>query len=83
MVIIKRIIKRYSNFNLSNIISNDLWMKFENVTLNDLWSAKNIISDKDKTTIIWGNWDKNQIISRAEELKRQISSTTSSYEKKN
>lgn len=77
----KELLKDIAILTWANIISNDLWMKFENVTLNDLWSAKNIISDKDKTTIIWGNWDKNQIISRAEELKRQISSTTSSYEK--
>lgn len=77
----KELLKDIAILTWANIISNDLWMKFENVTLSDLWSAKNIISDKDKTTIIWGNWDKNQIISRAEELKRQISSTTSSYEK--
>lgn len=77
----KELLKDIAILTWSNIISNDLWMKFENVTLNDLWSAKNIISDKDKTTIIWGNWDKNQIFFRAEELKRQISVTTSSYEK--
>ncbi|MDP5038818.1 MAG: chaperonin GroEL, partial [Candidatus Gracilibacteria bacterium] len=77
----KELLKDIAILTGSNIISSDLGMKFENVTLNDLGSAKNIISDKDKTTIIGGNGDKNQIISRAEELKRQISVTTSSYEK--
>lgn len=64
-----------------NVITSDLWMKLENASLNDLWSAKNVISSKDKTTIIGWAWDKWEIDSRVEEIKRSIESTDSSYDK--
>jgi len=65
----------------ANIVSQELGMKFENITLWDLGSAKTVISKKGKTTIIGGGWDKSDIDARIAEIKTTIENTSSSYDK--
>lgn len=65
----------------ANLITSELAMKLENVSLDDLWNAKNIVSTKDKTIIIDWAWDKKEINSRIEEIKKTIENTDSSYDR--
>ncbi|MEK6570264.1 MAG: chaperonin GroEL, partial [Bacteroidota bacterium] len=64
----------------SRVISEDLGIKLENVTLNDLGRAKRIIIDKDNTTIIEGAGSKESIQGRISQIRRQIEDTTSDYD---
>ena len=63
------------------VISEELGLKLENVTLNDLGSAKRVEISKDETTIIDGNGDKTAISDRTAEIRKQIEDTTSDYDR--
>src|SRR5678816_1921147 len=63
------------------VISEDLGIKLENVTLDMLGKAKKILIDKDNTTIIDGAGKKNDIQARVAQIKTQIEETTSDYDK--
>jgi chaperonin GroEL len=63
------------------VISEDIGLKLENVTLEQLGSAKKVIIKKDDTTIISGQGKANLIASRKEQIKKQIETTTSDYDK--
>jgi chaperonin GroEL len=63
------------------VISEDLGIKLENVTLDMLGSAKRVVVDKDTTTIIDGSGDKAGIAARIAQIKAQIEETTSDYDK--
>ncbi len=56
-------------------------MKLENATLEDLGRAEKINIDKDNTTIVNGAGKKPEIESRIGQIKAQIESTTSDYDK--
>ncbi len=77
----KELLKDIAVLTKANIITWDLQMKLENATLNDLWYAKNVISSKDKTTIIWWAWSIWDISNRVYEIQTTLNSTTSSYDK--
>jgi len=77
----KEMLKDIAVLTWANVITSELWMKLENTKLSDLWSAKNVISSKEKTTIIGWNWEKQQIDLRIEEIKRSIENTSSSYDR--
>ncbi len=62
-------------------ISEDLGLKLENVTLDQLGSAKRITVDKENTTIVEGAGSQSDIIGRVGLIKRQIQDTTSDYDK--
>ena len=62
-------------------ISEDLGIKLENVTLAMLGSAKRVTIDKDNTTIIDGAGDEVNIKARVEQIRAQIETTTSDYDK--
>ena len=64
-----------------NVISEDLGIKLENVTLNMLGRAKKITVDKDNTTIVDGFGKKSDIEARVRQIKQQIEETTSDYDK--
>jgi chaperonin GroEL len=64
-----------------NVISEDLGIKLENVTLNMLGRAKKITVDKDNTTIVDGFGKKADIEARVRQIKAQIEETTSDYDK--
>ena len=63
------------------MISEDLGIKLENVTIDMLGRAKRVLIDKDTTTIIDGAGEKAAIVGRVQQLKLQIEETTSEYDK--
>jgi chaperonin GroEL len=63
------------------VISEDLGIKLENVTIADLGKAKKVQIDKDTTTIVDGTGDKAAIEARIGQIKKQIEDTTSDYDK--
>ncbi|MBA4758623.1 chaperonin GroEL [Sphingosinicella sp.] len=63
------------------MISEDLGIKLENVTLGMLGQAKKVTIDKDNTTIVDGAGDSEQIKGRVEQIRAQIETTTSDYDR--
>jgi chaperonin GroEL len=63
------------------LISEDLGIKLENVTINMLGRAKKVIIEKEKTTIVDGAGKKTAIEARVSQLKQQIEETTSDYDR--
>jgi len=63
------------------VVSEELGMKLENVTIKDLGTAKTIRIDKENTTIIGGAGKKDDIKGRIEQIRRQIDDTTSDYDR--
>lgn len=62
-------------------ITEDLGIKLENVTVEDLGSAKRIVVDKDNTTIVEGAGASEDITARVNLIRRQIEETTSDYDR--
>jgi chaperonin GroEL len=62
-------------------ISEDLGIKLDSVTLQDLGQAKRILIDRDNTTIIEGAGKKSEIEARCSQLRAQIEETTSDYDR--
>ncbi|MFD1795556.1 chaperonin GroEL [Paracoccus aurantiacus] len=63
------------------VISEDLGMKLENVTVDMLGTAKRVTINKDNTTIVDGAGDKAEIEARVAQIRQQIEETTSDYDK--
>ena len=63
------------------VISEEQGRKLEDATLDDLGQCEKISIDKDTTTIVNGNGEKSNIQSRVNQIKAQIESTTSDYDK--
>jgi chaperonin GroEL len=63
------------------LISEDMGIKLENITTNDLGSCKKIKIDKDTTTIVEGAGKKPDIEARVKQLRSQIEETTSDYDR--
>lgn len=65
----------------ARVITEDLGIKLENVTVADLGLAKRVIVDKDATTIVEGGGDAKEIQGRIGTLRKQIEETTSDYDR--
>ncbi|MFQ1699166.1 chaperonin GroEL [Loktanella agnita] len=63
------------------VISEDLGMKLENVTMDMLGSAKRVAITKDETTIVDGAGEKAEIEARVAQIRGQIEETTSDYDR--
>ena len=63
------------------VIAEELGLKLENVTLQDLGRAKRLVSDKDNTTIIDGAGKRTDIEGRIKQIRAQIDETTSDYDR--
>jgi chaperonin GroEL len=63
------------------VISEDLGMKLESVTMDMLGSAKKVTITKDETTIVDGAGEKAEIEARVAQIRNQIEETTSDYDK--
>ena len=63
------------------VISEDLGIKLETVTLNMLGRAKRVSIDKETTTIIDGTGSKSEIDARVKQIRTQIEETTSDYDR--
>ncbi|HRT09357.1 MAG TPA: chaperonin GroEL [Candidatus Paceibacterota bacterium] len=62
-------------------ISEDLGIKLENLTLEDLGRAKSVVVDKENTTIVEGAGKSSEIQGRVNQIRRQIEETTSDYDR--
>ncbi|MEJ2589088.1 MAG: chaperonin GroEL [Deltaproteobacteria bacterium] len=63
------------------VISEDLGVKLEAITLEDLGTANRIMQDKDNTTIIDGGGDRKALEGRVKQIRVQIEETTSDYDR--
>ena len=63
------------------VISEELGLKLEHVTIEQLGRAKRVVVDKDNTTIIGGAGDRKRIDGRIEQIRREIEKTTSDYDR--
>ena len=63
------------------VISEETGLKLENVTLADLGSAEKVTIDKDNTTVVNGAGEKDSIEARIGQIKAQVETTTSDYDK--
>ena len=63
------------------VIAEELGIKLENITLNDLGRAKRIVVDKDNTTLVDGAGKKSDIEGRIKQIRAQIEETTSDYDR--
>lgn len=65
----------------AQVISEDLGIKLENVTIDQLGRAKRVVADKDRTIIVGGGGDRKAIKGRIEQIRREIEDTTSDYDR--
>jgi chaperonin GroEL len=65
----------------SQVISEEVGLKLETVTIADLGTAKRVVVDKDTTTIIGGSGEKAAIEARVAAIRREIETSTSDYDK--
>ena len=63
------------------VVSEDLGIKLENLTIDDLGSAKRITMDKDNTTVIDGAGSRASLEGRVKQIRAQIEETTSDYDR--
>src|SRR5204863_5700173 len=62
-------------------ISEDLGLKLENLTLEELGRVKNVTVDRENTTLVEGHGKSSEIQGRVNQIRRQIEETTSDYDK--
>jgi chaperonin GroEL len=63
------------------VVSEDLGIKLENLTVSDLGQAKRITLDKDNTTIVDGGGSRAALEGRVKQIRAQIDETTSDYDR--
>ena len=77
----KEMLKDIAILTGGQVVSEELGIKYENLTLNDLGRAKRVNIDKDNTTLIDGAGKKAEIDGRIKLIRGQISETTSDYDR--
>jgi chaperonin GroEL len=77
----KEMLKDIAILTGGNVISEDIGIKLENVTVNDLGRAKRVTIDKDNTTIVEGYGKTSEIEGRVKQLRNQIEEATSDYDR--
>jgi chaperonin GroEL len=77
----KEMLKDIAVLTGGEVISEDLGMKLENATIQQLGRAKKVIVDKENTTIIEGAGDSKEVKGRINIIKKQIEDTTSDYDR--
>jgi len=65
----------------ATVISEEIGRKLDSVTVDDLGRARRVVSDKDNTTIIEGKGNSKDIEARIKQIRSQIDTTTSDYDK--
>jgi chaperonin GroEL len=76
----KEMLRDIATLTGGQVISEELGLKLENVTLGDLGRAKRVTMDKDTTTIVDGGGSKDAIKGRIAEIRAQIETSTSDYD---
>ncbi|MDP8245724.1 MAG: chaperonin GroEL [Candidatus Hinthialibacter antarcticus] len=77
----KEMLKDIAVLTGGNCITEDLGIKLENASMDDLGSAKRVVIDKDNTTIVEGAGKKPDIQGRIAQIRSQIDETTSDYDR--
>jgi chaperonin GroEL len=77
----KAILEDLATLTGGRVITEDLGIKLENITVEDLGSAKRIIVDKENTTVVEGGGDRKAIQGRVATIRKQIEETTSDYDR--
>ena len=77
----KEMLKDIAILTGATLITEELGLSLEKATLTDLGHAARVVIDKDNTVIVDGKGDKNAVIARVGEIKTQVSTTTSEYDK--
>jgi len=77
----KEMMKDMAVLTAGQVVTEDLGIKLENVSLSDLGRAEKIKITKDFTTIVNGRGDKKEITGRTELIRRQAADTTSDYDR--
>jgi len=65
----------------AQVISDDLGLKLESVTLQQLGRAARVVADKENTTLIGSGGDRTRIDARIAQIRREIEKTTSDYDR--
>jgi chaperonin GroEL len=65
----------------AQVISGELGLKLESVTLQQLGRAARVVSDKENTTLIGSGGDRTRIDGRVQQIRREIEKTTSDYDR--
>ncbi|MDD5103777.1 MAG: chaperonin GroEL [Candidatus Peribacteraceae bacterium] len=77
----KEILKDIAALTGGRVISEEVGLKLENATIEDLGRARRVVSDKDKTLVIDGHGKKEDIERRMKEIKISLDKTTSDFDK--
>ena len=77
----KEILKDIATVTWATLITDDLWIKLEDATIDMLGKADKVIVNKDETIIVDGKWDTEEINDRANQIRAQIWITKSDYDK--
>jgi len=77
----KEMLKDIAILTGATLITEELGLTLEKSTLSDLGHAARVVIDKDNTVIVDGKGDKNAVVARVAEIKTQISTTSSEYDK--
>jgi chaperonin GroEL len=77
----KEMLKDIAILTGGEVVSDDLGIKLDSITVKDLGTAKRFSVDKDNSTIVDGNGDQKEIKARVETIRKQIETTTSDYDR--
>jgi chaperonin GroEL len=77
----KRMLEDVAILTGAQVITEDMGRKLESVTIQDLGRADRVVSTKDDTTIVGGKGSEKAIMGRIEEIRVEIDSSTSDYDK--
>ncbi len=77
----KEMLKDIAAVTGATVISDDMGMTFENISMDVLGTAKKVVVSKDSTLLAHGGGDKGAIAARADEIRQNLSTTTSDYER--
>ena len=77
----KEILEDIAKVTGSQIISEEIGLKLENITLEQLGRARKVVSEKEKTTIIEGKGKKEDIDARISQIKNEIKTTESEFDR--
>jgi chaperonin GroEL len=77
----KEILKDIAALTGARVISEEVGLKLENTTLADLGSARRIVANKDNTLIVGGSGKKPEIEARINEIKAQLETTKSDFDR--
>jgi len=77
----KEMLKDIAILTGATLITEELGLTLEKATLAELGHAARVVIDKDNTVIVDGKGDKDAVVARVNEIKTQVSTTTSEYDK--